>query len=133
MASAFSLLMIVHRRVDAATAVITSISAVLRNLLIMMLWLTVAIAGLLIGLLDAGIGLIVTLPVIGRAAWRGYLKTIDTDAFLRHEAGVTAVANTLANGTGSELMAPMTQAGATRVLPPRNTSAGCCFGVVAAF
>ncbi|MFK8017883.1 MAG: DUF2189 domain-containing protein [Gammaproteobacteria bacterium] len=89
-ASAFSLPMIVHRRVDAVTAVITSINAVLRNRLVMILWLTIAVAGLLIGLLTAGIGLIVTLPVIGHAAWHGYLETIDADAFPRHEAGVTA-------------------------------------------
>lgn len=89
-ASAFSLPMIVHRRVDAITAVVTSINAVLRNRLVMVLWLSLAVGGLVIGILTACVGLIVILPVIGHAAWHGYLETIDADAFPRHELGVTA-------------------------------------------
>ncbi len=89
-ASAYSLPMIVHRKVDAMTAVVTSINAVLRNRLVMILWLTIAVGGLVIGLLTLCVGLVVILPVLGHAAWHAYLDTIDADAFPRHQVGVTA-------------------------------------------
>jgi uncharacterized membrane protein len=90
--SAFSLPMIVHRRVDAVTAAVTSVNAVLRNRLVMALWLTLIVVGLLIGFATVFIGLAVILPVIGHAAWHGYLEAIDASGFPRHESGVTATA-----------------------------------------
>lgn len=89
-ASAFSLPMIVHRKVDAVTAVVTSVNAVLRNRLVMMLWLCLALGGLIVGIATGGLALIVILPVLGHAAWHGYLEAIDADAFPRHTEGVTA-------------------------------------------
>ena len=89
-ASAFSLPMIVHRRVDAVTGVVTSINAVLRNKLAMMIWLGVIVSGVLLGVATAFVGLAVFLPIIGHAAWHGYLETIDASGFPRHEIGVTA-------------------------------------------
>lgn len=91
-ASVFSLPMILHRRVDAVTAVITSINAVLRNKLTMLIWLALIVLGLLLGFATACIGLVVILPVIGHAAWHAYLETIDASQFPRHEAGITASA-----------------------------------------
>ena len=88
--SAFSLPMIMHRRVDAITAVVTSINAVLRNGLPSLIWLTLIVAGLLIGIATAFIGLAVILPVIGHAVWHGYLATIDASIFPRHDVGITA-------------------------------------------
>ncbi len=88
-ASAFSLPMIMHRDVDTVTAVVTSVNAVLRNKRAMLVWLTIIVAGLLIGLATAFVGLVVILPVIGYAAWHGYLRTIDASAFPRHPIGVT--------------------------------------------
>ena len=37
------------------------------------------------------LGLIVIIPVIGYAAWHGYLDTIDADDFPRHDIGITSV------------------------------------------
>lgn len=90
-ASAFSLPMIMHRDVDSVTAIVTSINAVLRNKAAMLVWLTVIVGGLVLGLLTAFIGLVVILPVIGFAAWHGYLETIDASAFPRHSVGITSV------------------------------------------
>lgn len=90
-ASAFSLPMIMHRDVDSVTAIVTSINAVLRNKAAMLVWLAVIVGGLLLGLLTAFIGLVVILPIIGFAAWHGYLETIDASAFPRHSAGITSV------------------------------------------
>jgi uncharacterized membrane protein len=39
----------------------------------------------------AFVGLIVIIPVIGYAAWHGYLETIDADEFPRHDVGITSV------------------------------------------
>jgi uncharacterized membrane protein len=89
-ASAFSLPMIMHRDVDSVTAIVTSINAVLRNKGAMFVWLALIVAGLLIGLVTAFTGLVVIIPLIGYAAWHGYLETIDADAFPRHEIGITA-------------------------------------------
>ncbi|MDH3304323.1 MAG: DUF2189 domain-containing protein [Gammaproteobacteria bacterium] len=89
-ASAFSLPMIMHRNVDSITAIVTSINAVLRNKRAMVVWLTIVVVSLLIGVLTAFVGLIAIVPVIGYAAWHGYLETIDADQFPRHSVGITA-------------------------------------------
>ena len=90
-ASAFSLPMIMHRDVDSITAIVTSVNAVLRNKRAMFVWLTLIVSGLLLGLVTAFVGLVVIVPVIGYAAWHGYLETIDADDFPRHEVGITSV------------------------------------------
>jgi uncharacterized membrane protein len=89
-ASAFSLPMIMHRNVDSVTAIVTSVNAVLRNKSTMIVWLTLIVLGLLLGVATAFVGLIVIIPVIGYAVWHSYLETIDADAFPRHEVGITA-------------------------------------------
>ena len=89
-ASAFSLPMIMHRNVDSVTAIVTSINAVLRNKRAMVVWLSLIVFGLLLGVATAFVGLVVIIPVIGYAAWHGYLETIDADAFPRHEVGITS-------------------------------------------
>ncbi len=93
-ASAFSLPMIMHRDVDTVTAIVTSINAVLRNKLAMMVWLALIVFGLVIGVLTVFVGLIIIVPVIGYAVWHGYLDTIDAEAFPRHEVGITSVPRT---------------------------------------
>ena len=90
-ASAFSLPMIMHRDVDSITAIVTSVNAVLRNKRAMLVWLTIIVVSLLVGVATAFIGLVVIVPVIGYAAWHGYLETIDADDFPRHQVGITSV------------------------------------------
>ena len=90
-ASAFSLPMIMHRDVDSVTAIVTSVNAVLRNKGAMLVWLTLIVIGLLIGVATAFVGLIVIVPVVGYAAWHSYLETIDASAFPRHNVGITSV------------------------------------------
>jgi uncharacterized membrane protein len=90
-ASAFSLPMIMHRDVDSVTAIVTSINAVLRNKGPMLVWLSIIVALLILGLVTAFVGLVVIIPVIGYAAWHGYMETIDASEFPRHEVGITAV------------------------------------------
>jgi uncharacterized membrane protein len=89
-AAAFSLPMMVDRRVDTVTAVVTSINAVLRNRVAMAVWaacIVVAVAPgfalLFIGR-ERGAGLAwimvalgITLPLIGHATWHAYRDTVD--------------------------------------------------------
>ena len=89
-ASAFSLPMIMHRDVDSVTAIVTSVNAVLRNKLAMIVWLTIIVTLLILGVVTAFVGLIVIIPIIGYATWHGYEETIDADAFPRHSEGITA-------------------------------------------
>jgi uncharacterized membrane protein len=88
--SAFSLPMIMHRNVDAVTAAITSINAVLRNKKTMALWALIIVLSIAIGIGTFFIGAIFLWPLIGLATWHAYLDTIDASAYPRHTEGVTA-------------------------------------------
>lgn len=74
--SAFSLPMLLDRKVDAFVAAYVSGLAVLANPLPMLVWAMV-IAGLtLFGLLTGFVGLMITLPVLGHATWYAYRRVI---------------------------------------------------------
>ncbi len=90
-ASVFALPMIMHRDVDAVTAVVTSINAVLRNKIAMVVWGCLIGVILIVGFLSAGIFLVLLLPAMGHAVWHGYLDTIDASEFPRHKVGITSV------------------------------------------
>jgi uncharacterized membrane protein len=79
--SAFSMPMLMDRRIDAITAVVTSINAVLRNKQAMILWAVLIVAAVAIGFATAMLGLAITMPVIGYATWHGYRETIDAGAY----------------------------------------------------
>jgi uncharacterized membrane protein len=81
MASAFSLPMMMDRKADPVTAVLTSVNAVLRNKLPMLIWGILIVIAVLIGFATAFLGLAVLLPLIGHATWHGYLETIDASAW----------------------------------------------------
>jgi uncharacterized membrane protein len=96
--AAFSLPMLVDRKVDTVTAVVTSVNAVLRNKAAMAVWaacIVVAVAPgfalLFIGQ-DRGGGLAwvmtalgLTLPMIGHATWHGYRATVDASQWPPNE------------------------------------------------
>lgn len=75
--SAFSLPMLMDRRSDAVTAVVTSINAVLRNKRPMLVWAAIIVAGVVIGALTAWLAFAVILPLLGHATWHAYRATID--------------------------------------------------------
>ena len=84
-ASAFSLPMIMDRKTDAITAVITSINAVLRNKLTMLIWAIIIVSFVAVGFLTFFIGFIVVLPLIGHATWHAYRETIDASDWPENE------------------------------------------------
>ena len=78
---AFSIPMLMDRKVDTVTAVITSINAVLKNKLAMLVWAIIIISLIVIGIVTFYIGLVVLLPIVGHATWHAYRETIDADAW----------------------------------------------------
>lgn len=64
--------MMTDRKVDVITAMLTSVRTVKANLLAMILWATLVVAMISLGIVTFYIGLIVTLPIIGHASWHAY-------------------------------------------------------------
>ena len=75
-ASVFALPMILHQDADGATAILTSINAVLRNKRVLALWALMIFVLTAAGIATAMIGLALTVPVIGYATWHAYRETI---------------------------------------------------------
>lgn len=78
-ATAFSLPMLLDRRADAVTAVVTSINATLRNKVAMLVWGALIVAAVLLGFATMFLGFIVLMPLIGHATWHAYRRTIDAE------------------------------------------------------
>ncbi|MCL1038010.1 DUF2189 domain-containing protein [Shewanella submarina] len=76
--SAFSLPLVIERKVDMMTAIFSSVHAVHSNPVPMILWAGIILMGVLVGFATAGIGLMITMPVIAYATWHGYIATIHT-------------------------------------------------------
>lgn len=74
--SAISFPLMLDRKVGLATAVRTSIRAVVENPLVMMLWGAFIAATLLIGALPALLGLALVLPILGHATWHLYRRIV---------------------------------------------------------
>jgi len=76
--SAFSLPMLMDRRCDAITAVVTSVNAVLRNKPAMLVWATIIVISVVLGALTAWLAFAVLMPLLGHATWHAYRETIDS-------------------------------------------------------
>jgi len=74
--SVVSVPLLMDRDIDFATAVFTSLQAVLRNPKPMLIWawLVALLTG--IGLATCYVGLIVTFPLVGHATWHAYRETV---------------------------------------------------------
>lgn len=75
--SAFSLPMMVDRNVEAITAALTSLNAVMNNKWVAAWWAFLILVLTALGFATLFLGLIVVLPVIGYATWHGYRDTIQ--------------------------------------------------------
>ncbi len=72
-----SLPMLVDRKVDFLTAIITSFKVTRGNLVVMLGWAAVIAALLFVAMLPAFLGLLVVLPVLGHATWHLYRRAVD--------------------------------------------------------
>lgn len=70
--SAFSIPMLLSKRVDALTAMGTSTALVWNNLPVMLTWGAIVIALFLLSLATGLVGLIVVFPVLGHGTWHAY-------------------------------------------------------------
>jgi uncharacterized membrane protein len=77
--SAVSLPMIVDRRADPVTALLTSLKAIRRNPLPMLVWAGTITALILIGYATAFIGLVVIFPLLGHATWHAYRALVEPE------------------------------------------------------
>jgi len=83
--SAFSLPMIMDRKTDLITAIVTSINAVLRNRKVMLVWAAIILTGILLSVVTGLLGLVVVFPVLGHATWYAYRETIDAGDWPQYE------------------------------------------------
>lgn len=70
--SAFAIPMLLDERVDAFTAMGTSISMVWRNLPVMLAWGAIVLVLFLVAVATGLLGLIVVFPLLGHATWHSY-------------------------------------------------------------
>jgi uncharacterized membrane protein len=80
-ASAFSLPMMLDRRSDTITAVLSSVNAVLRNKPAMLVWGCIIVAVVVVDVLTLYLAGWVLLPLLGHAAWHGYHIHLDASAW----------------------------------------------------
>lgn len=85
--SAFALPMLFDRDTDTVTAVVTSINAVLRNKLAMLVWASLIVLLVLLSFVAAGLGLVIVIPWLGHATWHAYRGTIDASAWPQLRGG----------------------------------------------
>lgn len=76
--SAFTQPVLMERKVDLATAVLTSINAVWLNKVPMMIWAGIICLTVAIGFFTGFLSFIVLMPLIGYASWHAYIDTIET-------------------------------------------------------
>jgi uncharacterized membrane protein len=71
-----SLPMLVDRKVDFLTAIITSLKVVRGNFAVMLGWAAVIAGVLFAAMLPGFLGLMVALPVLGHATWHLYERAV---------------------------------------------------------
>src|SRR5262249_33428072 len=70
--SAFSIPMLLHERIDALTAMGSSMALVWNNLGVMLIWGAIVLVGFSLCLATGLLGLIVVFPVLGHGTWHAY-------------------------------------------------------------
>ncbi len=76
--SAFTQPILLERKVDLATAVLTSMNAVWRNKMPMFVWACVISFSVFLGFITFFAAFLVIMPILGYASWHGYRETIET-------------------------------------------------------
>ncbi|CAM3020298.1 DUF2189 domain-containing protein [Vibrio mytili] len=74
--SAFSIPLMMERRVDMMSAIFTSFNAVKSNIPAMIVWAAIICGGILIGFATYGIGMLFTMPILGYGTWHAYQAII---------------------------------------------------------
>ena len=70
--SAFSIPMLLNERIDALTAMGSSMALVWNNLRVMLIWAAIVLGLFLVSLATGMLGLVVIYPLLGHATWHAY-------------------------------------------------------------
>lgn len=70
--SAFSIPMLLDEKVDALTAMGSSMALVWNNLQVMLVWAAIVLALFLFSLMTGLIGMIIVYPLLGHGTWHAY-------------------------------------------------------------
>lgn len=69
--------MLLDRETDFVTAMITSVRVVMENPMVMLGWAGIITFAMLVSLVPAFLGLLVTLPVLGHTTWHLYQRAVE--------------------------------------------------------
>lgn len=83
--TAFTQPILMERKVDIATAVLTSMNAVWVNKVPMLIWGGIIFTAVAIGFVTGFIGFIFLMPLIGYASWHAYIDAIETKVERKYE------------------------------------------------
>ena len=83
--SAFTQPILLERKVDLVTAVLTSMNAVWLNKRAMFFWAGLIIFSVFLGFVTFFLAFLVLMPVLGYATWHGYIATIETKRQRKYE------------------------------------------------
>lgn len=83
--SAFTQPILMERKVDLATAVLTSINAVWVNKVPMLIWGAMIFSAVVIGFITGFVAFLFLMPLIGYASWHAYIDAIETKIERKYE------------------------------------------------
>ncbi|MEL6435556.1 MAG: DUF2189 domain-containing protein [Pseudomonadota bacterium] len=75
-----SIPMLLDRNVDFVTAMVTSVKTVFASPMVMIGWGLLVTLAVILSMMPAFLGLLITLPVLGHATWHIYTKAVATPA-----------------------------------------------------
>ncbi len=88
--SAVSLPLLMHKPIDAGTAIGVSVTAVRKNVGPMLLWAWIIAVTVAVGVATAFVGLIIAFPLLGHATWHAYRDLVSTEAAAPAAVGAPA-------------------------------------------
>lgn len=83
--TAFTQPILMERKVDLGTALLTSVNAVWVNKGPMFLWAGIIFASVVIGFFTGFVGFLILMPLIGYSSWHAYIDTIETKRARKYE------------------------------------------------
>ena len=83
--TAFTQPILMERKVDLATALLTSVNAVWVNKVPMLIWGAIIFTAVAIGFVTGFVGFIILMPLIGYASWHAYIDAISTKRVRKYD------------------------------------------------
>jgi uncharacterized membrane protein len=109
--SVVSFPLLLDRNVGVPVAIATSVRAILKNPVTMILWGIIVAVGLFVGSLPFFLGLAVVMPVLGHATWHLYRRVVEPDSSPRPEYHPRPKGQRYAADFPSSLIAPISRKG----------------------